>query len=139
TISAQGQSQVFAVSTAPAVTISGLTISAGNAPLGSAIGTDGGSLTLSGDTFTGNTAGGASGSGFGTVHVAATAATALTITNSTFSGDRSGGGGNNGTGIVNADTTAGDMTVQISGSIFHGNFVGGGGGTGTGTIYLTPA
>ena len=66
-IDGQLSTQLFAIATGSTVTISGLTLTRGSAEFGAVIDTSGSTVTLNGDAFTDNVAGGADTTGFGVI------------------------------------------------------------------------
>lgn len=131
-------SGLFDISGLRNVTISGLTLTQGNAEFGAAIDTDGGNLTMTGDVVTGNLSGGSNTLGFGAVYDDDTgsSASSLTITGSSFSGNQVGGGGASGDGFgtVDFESSSGVGALTIRNATFTGNSSGGGGGDGFGTV-----
>jgi hypothetical protein len=104
---------VFVIAQGKTVTISGLTISGGEAPAGGGIVNDHGTLTVSNCSISGNSAingGGIFNDGF-------SGSATLTINNSTFSGNSAT---TNGGGIVN-EGLLGGAALTVSNSTFSGN------------------
>ena len=127
-ISGNNTSRIFEVLAGNSVTISGLTLTQGNADNGGGI-INSGILTISNSTISGNSAifgGGENGNGGGISNVGT-----LTINNSTISGNLANGGNSiinsgNGGGISNVGT------LTISNSMISGNSTQGGDGNGNG-------
>jgi hypothetical protein len=107
--------------TSGTVSISGLTISNGNASLGGGIYNQG-TLTLTSCTISGNSVNGSNTSGGGIANGTTSGTAILTITNSTISGNAADGGNNSGGGIINT-TGSGTATLTITNSTISGNSV----------------
>src|SRR5262249_56951784 len=118
------------------VTISGLTLTRGNDPLGAAMAIQGGRVTLNGDHLTGNVSGGTNTDGFGVINDTGNRAGALTITDCSFAGNKVGGGGSNGVGfgVVDFNVLANNASLTIADTVISRNTTGGDGGTGFGTV-----
>ena len=134
-IDAHNASQVIKINGAPeAVSISGLTLTRGQSPSGSAIASAAAHLTLSEDVISQNTSG-AGNSGQGAVTLEGLNVRALTVTNSTFTSNAAGGEGrktaSSGQGIGGAIDFGAKGTLTVTGSTFTENTAGGRGGEGT--------
>jgi len=136
---------IFTINSGKTVSISGLTISNGNASNGGGINNQG-ALTLTGCAVSGNSVNGTNSLGGGILNGATTGAATLTISNSTISGNSTNGSNSVGGGIVNS-TGSGTATLTINNSTISGNSANGtgnfGGGiynsttTGTATLTIT--
>ncbi len=135
-IDGQLSTELFAIPSGSTVTISGLTLTRGRAEFGAVINTGGSTVTLNGDAFTDNVAGGSNTSGFGVIDDGGPGIAKLTVTGSSFSSNNVGGGGTGGSGFGAIDfvPTGGGSSLTISNTTFSGNIIGGGGGTGFGTV-----
>jgi hypothetical protein len=135
-IDGQLSTQLFAIPTGSSVTISGLTLTRGEAAFGAAFEMGGSTLTLNGDALTNNVSGGSNTDGFGVIEAHGLGTSRLTIINSLLTGNHVGGGGTSGGGfgVVDFDALGANSTLTVSGTTFSGNFVGGGGADGFGTV-----
>ena len=122
-VDGNAQSRVFYINPGKTVTISGLTITNGNVTNdgGGGIYNDGGALTLSDCTVSGNSAITAAASPTSAPRAAAT----MTVSNCTVSGNSGGGIGNGGFGD--------SATMTVSNSTVSGNS---GGGIGNGAAFI---
>jgi len=121
------------------LTLSGLTLTHGKAPMGAAVQALG-TVTLDGVTLTDNTSGGAGTPGYGviTIEDAAVGNVNLSIANSTISSNHVGGGsGGLGLGVVFA-LPNGNITETITNSTFSSNQMGGTGDNaqGYGAVFI---
>lgn len=126
--------RVFNIAPSSDATISGLTIANGNTPgtNGGGIYNNGGTLTVSNSTLSGNAASGGAGGG-----AIANSVGTVTITNSTLSGNSAGFGGG---GINNFRGTVTLINSTISGNTTSGGHGGGiynSGDSGTDTVVVT--
>lgn len=144
TIDAAGASGIFQLPNGDTTaTISGLTLTRGNAKFGAAVNDGGGSLTLKEDNFTSNVSGGNNTVGFGTVYDGSSGTSSMTIINCSFTSNTTGGGGiTNGSnglgfGILEFDPSGGGSSLNISGTSFTNNVVGGSGSNGYGPLYYS--
>lgn len=129
-----GAAGILSISSAATdVTVSGLTLTGGQAPDGGAIASQASSLTLSHDVFTNNApaTAGAAGAG-GAVEVLGSGPKVLTVENSTFSSNRAGGDGtdtdSSGDGQGGAIAFEAGGGLSITDSVFDTNRAGGNGG-----------
>ena len=129
TISGNNTVGLFFVNSSITLTLKGLTLANGKGGQGGAIFNNGGTLTVTGSTFSGNSAsgGGQGGAIFNNGNT-------LTVTGSTFSSNSAPGGGQGGAIFNNG-------TLTVTGSTFSGNSAPGGGQGGAifnnGTLTLT--
>jgi hypothetical protein len=136
TVDAHNASEIIKISgAAGAVSITGLTLTRGHASAGnhgSGIDSIAPQLTLSEDSFTANTSGGAGTSGYGAVAIGAPKTGTLTVTNSTFTRNAAGGEGGSakgsGEGSGGAIAFFSNGTLTVTGSTFTENTAGGNGG-----------
>jgi hypothetical protein len=120
-------SRVFYIAPATTVTISGLTITNGDAGVGSGGGiyNDHATLTVSNCTVSGNSAGNSfSGGGIFNNGSGFPGGAILTVANSTLSGNSAGGGG----GIFNNGQQGGGASLHVVNSTLSGNSATSGGG-----------